>query len=213
MAALRLTSPLKTISGFPATMAVALGAAERIFEVLDEPPTEVDQPGEGEARFEREIVFDRVGFRYGDGDPVLERHLAHDSQGQGGRARRSLRRGQDDTRRPAPPLPRSDRGSDPAGRRAAHPPQAPLAPRADGRGEPGYRAAQRHRARQHRLRLSRRHPRAGRGRGRGGERGRVHPSSSPRASTPSWASGAPVCPAASASGSPSPGRCCATRRS
>jgi subfamily B ATP-binding cassette protein MsbA len=71
MASLRLTSPLKTISGFPATMAVALGAAERIFEVLDEPPTEVDQPGEGEARFEREIVFDRVGFRYGDGDPVL----------------------------------------------------------------------------------------------------------------------------------------------
>jgi subfamily B ATP-binding cassette protein MsbA len=71
MAALRLTSPLKTISGFPATMAIALGAAERIFEVLDEPPTEVDQPGEGEARFHREIVFDRVGFRYGDGDPVL----------------------------------------------------------------------------------------------------------------------------------------------
>jgi ATP-binding cassette, subfamily B, bacterial MsbA len=71
MAALRLTSPLKTISGFPATMAVALGAAERIFEVLDEPPAEVDQPGEGEARFEREIVFDGVGFRYGDGDLVL----------------------------------------------------------------------------------------------------------------------------------------------
>jgi ATP-binding cassette, subfamily B, bacterial MsbA len=71
MASLRLTSPLKTISGFPATMAVALGAAERIFEVLDEPPTEVDQPGEGEARFERYLVFDRVGFRYGDSDPVL----------------------------------------------------------------------------------------------------------------------------------------------
>jgi ATP-binding cassette, subfamily B, bacterial MsbA len=71
MAALRLTSPLKTISGFPATMAVALGAAERIFEVLDEPPAEVDQPGEGEARFEREIVFDGVGFSYGDGDLVL----------------------------------------------------------------------------------------------------------------------------------------------
>jgi ABC-type multidrug transport system fused ATPase/permease subunit len=31
----------------------------------------VDQPGEGEASFHREIVFDRVGFRYGDGDPVL----------------------------------------------------------------------------------------------------------------------------------------------
>ena len=71
MAALRLTSPLKTISGFPSVMAVALASAERIFQVLDEPPTEVDRPGEGEAKFEREIVFDRVGFRYGDGEPVL----------------------------------------------------------------------------------------------------------------------------------------------
>ena len=71
MAALRLTSPLKTISGFPAVMAVALGSAERIFQVLDEPPTEVAQPGEGEAGFEREIRFDRVGFRYGRGAPVL----------------------------------------------------------------------------------------------------------------------------------------------
>jgi subfamily B ATP-binding cassette protein MsbA len=71
MAALRLTSPLKTISGFPAVMALALGSAERIFQVLDEPPTEVTQPGEGEASFEREIVFERVGFRYGRGEPVL----------------------------------------------------------------------------------------------------------------------------------------------
>ena len=31
----------------------------------------MDRPGEGEARFEREIVFDRVSFRYGNGDPVL----------------------------------------------------------------------------------------------------------------------------------------------
>ncbi|MBA3894906.1 MAG: ABC transporter ATP-binding protein, partial [Gemmatimonadales bacterium] len=71
MAALRLTSPLKTISSFPAVMALALASAERIFQVLDEPPAEVDRPGEGEARFEREIVFDRVTFRYGSGPPVL----------------------------------------------------------------------------------------------------------------------------------------------
>ena len=71
MAALRLTSPLKTISGFPAVMALALASAERIFQVLDEPSTEVDRPGEGEAAFEREIAFDRVGFRYGGGAPVL----------------------------------------------------------------------------------------------------------------------------------------------
>ena len=41
-------------------MAVTLASAERVFEILDEPSTEVDRPGEGEARFEREIVFERV---------------------------------------------------------------------------------------------------------------------------------------------------------
>jgi ABC-type multidrug transport system fused ATPase/permease subunit len=71
MAALRLTPPLKTISSYPAVMAVALASAERIFQVLDEPSTEVDRPGEREASFEREIVFDRVTFRYGGGEPVL----------------------------------------------------------------------------------------------------------------------------------------------
>ena len=57
MAALKLTSPLKTIASYPAVMAVTLASAERVFEILDEPSTEVDRPGEGEARFERD---DRV---------------------------------------------------------------------------------------------------------------------------------------------------------
>ena len=71
MAALRLASPLKTIASFPAAMAVTLASAERVFEFLDQPPSEVDRPGEEEARFERDIAFDRVSFRYGDGDLVL----------------------------------------------------------------------------------------------------------------------------------------------
>jgi subfamily B ATP-binding cassette protein MsbA len=71
MAALKLTSPLKTISSYPAVMAVTLASAERVFEILDEPSVELDRPGEGEARFEREILFDRVSFRYGRGDLVL----------------------------------------------------------------------------------------------------------------------------------------------
>jgi ATP-binding cassette, subfamily B, bacterial MsbA len=71
MAALKLTSPLKTIASFPAAMAVTLASAERVFEFLDQPSAEVDRPGEEAARFEREIVFDRVSFRYGDGDLVL----------------------------------------------------------------------------------------------------------------------------------------------
>ena len=72
MAALKLTSPLKTLASFPATMAVTLASAERVFDFLDEPPTEVDRPGDEIARFDREIVFDRVSFRYGDGDLVLK---------------------------------------------------------------------------------------------------------------------------------------------
>jgi len=71
MAALKLTSPLKTISSYPAVMAVTLASAERVFEILDEPSVELDRPEEGEARFEREIAFDRVSFRYGRGDLVL----------------------------------------------------------------------------------------------------------------------------------------------
>ncbi len=71
MAALKLTSPLKTIASYPAVMAVTLASAERVFEILDEPSTEVDRPGEGEARFERAIAFENVTFRYGSGDPVL----------------------------------------------------------------------------------------------------------------------------------------------
>jgi ATP-binding cassette, subfamily B, bacterial MsbA len=71
MAALKLTSPLKTIASYPAVLAVTLASAERVFEILDEPSAEVDRPGEGEARFEREIRFEDVTFRYGTGDPVL----------------------------------------------------------------------------------------------------------------------------------------------
>ena len=71
IAALKLTSPLKTISSYPAVMAVTLASAERVFEMLDEPSVEVDHPGEGEARFEREVAYEAVDFSYDQGDPVL----------------------------------------------------------------------------------------------------------------------------------------------
>jgi ATP-binding cassette, subfamily B, bacterial MsbA len=71
MAALKLTSPLKTIASYPAVMAVTLASAERVFEILDEPSSERDQPGESEARFQHEVRYDQVSFRYGSGDPVL----------------------------------------------------------------------------------------------------------------------------------------------
>ena len=71
MAALKLSSPLKTIASFPATMAVTLASAERVFDLFDQPPAELEAPGEETARFEREIAFDNVSFRYGNGDLVL----------------------------------------------------------------------------------------------------------------------------------------------
>ncbi len=72
MAALKLSSPLKTIASFPAAMAVTLASAERVFEFLDQPASEVDRPGEEPARFEQQIVFDHVSFQYGKGDLVLQ---------------------------------------------------------------------------------------------------------------------------------------------
>ncbi|HEX6434637.1 MAG TPA: ABC transporter ATP-binding protein, partial [Gemmatimonadales bacterium] len=71
MAALRLSSPLKTIASFPAAMAVTLASAERVFGFLDQPATELDRPEDENARFERDLVFDRVSFRYPTGDIVL----------------------------------------------------------------------------------------------------------------------------------------------
>jgi len=71
MAALKLTSPLKTIASFPAVMAVTMASAERIFEFLDQPSTDIERPDDEPARFARQIEFDRVSFRYGDGDLVL----------------------------------------------------------------------------------------------------------------------------------------------
>jgi ATP-binding cassette, subfamily B, bacterial MsbA len=72
MAALKLSSPLKTIASFPAAMAVTLASAERVFEFLDQPAAELDRPGEEPARFEQEIVFDHVSFQYGKEDLVLQ---------------------------------------------------------------------------------------------------------------------------------------------
>ena len=213
MAALKLTSPLKTIASYPAVMAVTLASAERVFEILDEPSAEVDRPGEGEARFEREVVFEDVSFRYGSGDPVLSEVSFALPKGRvvalvgpSGAGKTTL----------ADLLPRFH---DPVGGRITMDgvPLTRLTRRslrgAHGRGQPGHRAAQRHGARQHRLRLAHRHAGAGRGGRAGRERRAVHRPAARRATTRCWGSAARGSRAASASGSPSPARCCATRRS
>jgi subfamily B ATP-binding cassette protein MsbA len=73
LAALKMMSPLKSLTQFPTHWAQAAASADRVFRVLDLPAVEVDRPGEGVARFERDIVFDHVSFRYEpDGETVLD---------------------------------------------------------------------------------------------------------------------------------------------
>ncbi len=69
--ALRLMSPLKSIANFPAVMAGATAAAERVFEVLDLPADEGDRPGEAEARFRERIEYRDVSFAYEQEAAVL----------------------------------------------------------------------------------------------------------------------------------------------
>ena len=72
LAALRIMSPLKKLSSFPAVMAVAMASADRVFELLDLPSRETDDQAAGAASFDRELRFDRVTFRYeSDGVDVL----------------------------------------------------------------------------------------------------------------------------------------------
>jgi subfamily B ATP-binding cassette protein MsbA len=71
-AALRVMSPIKAITNFPAQLAVAEASAERVFAVLDLPAVEVDPPEAVPAVFTEELVFDRVTFGYDATTPVLE---------------------------------------------------------------------------------------------------------------------------------------------
>ena len=145
-------SPLKTISSFPAVMAVTLASAERVFEILDEPSTEVDQPGETRRGFEREVGLRGRRLQLRRGDPVLSDVSLRAAQGPRRRAGGAIGRGEDHAGRPAAPVPRSDRWTNRDGRRAPHPAHPAVAARAHGGRQPGHRAPQRHRPRQHRLR-------------------------------------------------------------
>jgi ATP-binding cassette, subfamily B, bacterial MsbA len=68
---MRMLQPLKQISQIPTTAQQSLAAAERVFEVLDQ-PTEIalDRGTRTDARFDHAIEFDRVSFAYND-EPVL----------------------------------------------------------------------------------------------------------------------------------------------
>jgi len=68
---MRLLQPLKQVSQIPTSAQGALAAAERVFEVLDTPTEQATDKGTHVAKtFDRDVVFDHVGFSYGD-EPVL----------------------------------------------------------------------------------------------------------------------------------------------
>jgi subfamily B ATP-binding cassette protein MsbA len=68
---LRLMSPIKSVSNYPAVMAGAFASAERVFEVLDLPSAEGDRPGETTAEFSERIEYRGVSFEYEAGESVL----------------------------------------------------------------------------------------------------------------------------------------------
>src|SRR6266568_1193647 len=68
---LRLMSPIKSVSNYPAIMASAAASAERVFEVLDLPSAEGDKPGETTAEFNERIEFRGVSFEYEASEAVL----------------------------------------------------------------------------------------------------------------------------------------------
>lgn len=82
VASLQLMSPIKSLSSYPATMAVAMASAERVFALLDVPPHEVDLPGARPARFERDLVYEGVTARYGTDAPVLHEVSFRVAKGQ-----------------------------------------------------------------------------------------------------------------------------------
>jgi subfamily B ATP-binding cassette protein MsbA len=68
---MRLLQPLKQMSQAPTTAQQSLAAAERLFEVLDQPTEAQSDTGTREVKaLERELSFEGVGFSYG-GTPVL----------------------------------------------------------------------------------------------------------------------------------------------
>lgn len=69
---MRMLQPLKQLSQVPTVAQQSLAAAERVFEVFDEPTeTSRDRGTREVTRVEGTVTFERVGFAYDDG-PVLQ---------------------------------------------------------------------------------------------------------------------------------------------
>ncbi len=71
-AVLMMYTPVKRLTKVNNTIQQAMGAAERVFEALDEVPGIEDVPGAFEfGRCRGEVAFDRITFSY-DSEPVLQ---------------------------------------------------------------------------------------------------------------------------------------------
>jgi len=80
---MRLLQPLKQLTQVPATAQSSLASAERLFEILDTPAEYQRDTGHVVVRgFERDVVFDRVGFAYETGRPVLQDVSLRASRGE-----------------------------------------------------------------------------------------------------------------------------------
>lgn len=82
-ALLSLMKPFKKVSRVYGFSQQSLAAASRIFEILDEVPTVQEKPGAIALKsFEESVVFEKVGFHYFSGQPVLQDVNLHVRKGE-----------------------------------------------------------------------------------------------------------------------------------
>ena len=106
-----LIVPLRSLGMWIGQAQRATASGERIFEVMDEPEGVDDRSGAVElAAGPGTIRFERVGFGYAEGRPVLHEIDLEIGVGENGRADRPHRFRQDDARRARAALLRRDRG-------------------------------------------------------------------------------------------------------
>jgi len=68
-----MLTPVKALAGMHVKIQEGAAAIERIFRVLDTPPSIIDSPGARPIeKFSDRIVFDNVSFAYREGQPVLQ---------------------------------------------------------------------------------------------------------------------------------------------
>jgi len=78
----RLGRPLNQIAQLFSTIQSALAGAERVFEIMDEPPEQDAENAEPLMQVRGEVVFDHVSFGYEPGVPVLKDVSLHAHPGE-----------------------------------------------------------------------------------------------------------------------------------